>query len=502
VYIQTRFSVIYSKLQERGINMINGVKWKSEMEVLNNEEIMAIHEASLYILEKTGILMPLDDAKYDRLEELGVKVGREKQKVYFPPQVIEEALKKAPSTYTLYARNPENDLPLDGTTGYLTLDGCGNQIIDLDTGELCSSSKKYLGQAVCLADALPQVGFLWPCISAQDCNPKIQPLHELQAMLINSAKHAQAMTAVDPLNAKGSVEIAAAVVGGKENLRKRPIISNFQCSISPLSYDGHGLEAALIFAEAGVPTGFMNMQIGCSTAPATLAGNLALGNAEIVAGMAFLQIFCPGAPTFYGSSATMMELRRGGVTCGGPEDFLLQAASAQMAHFYGVPANVGTFATGAKASDWHAGVENAISGSVSMFSKVDMMSGAGLINGARIFSFAQCMMDCEIYEIVRRVTEGIAVSQETLALEVIDRVGSRNHYMVEEHTINHLKEVWQPTVIDRSLYDEWVAKGKPAPDKIAREKAKEILAKHQPLPLDNGNLVEEIIKEYEKMVKP
>jgi trimethylamine--corrinoid protein Co-methyltransferase len=99
---------------------------------------------------------------------------------------------------------------------------------------------------------------------------------------------------------------------------------------------------------------------------------------------------------------------------------------------------------------------------------------------------------------VRRVTQGILVNKETLALDVIDRVGSRNHYMVEEHTINHLKEVWQPTVIDRSLYDEWVAKGKPSPDKIAREKAKEILAKHQPLPLENEDLVKEIIAEYEK----
>jgi trimethylamine--corrinoid protein Co-methyltransferase len=479
--------------------MINAVHWKSEMEVLTPQEMAAIHEASLHILWYTGILMPLDEDKYDRLQDLGVKVDREKQKVYFPPQIVEEALKKAPQKYTLYARNPENDLPLDGTKGYLTLDGCGNQIIDPDTGELKASSKEYLGQAVRLADALPQVGFLWPCISAQDCNPKIQPLHELQAMLVNSSKHVQAMTAVDPLNAKGTVEIAAAVAGGRENLRKRPIISNFQCSISPLSYDGHGLEAALIFAEAGVPTGFMNMQIGCSTAPATLAGNLALGNAEIVAGMAFLQIFCPGTPTFYGSCATMMELRRGGVTCGGPEDFLLQAASAQMAHFYDVPANVGTFATGAKASDWHAGVENAVSGAVSMFSKADMMCGTGLIYGARIFSFEQCLMDCEIYEIVRRVTQGILVNPETLALDVIDRVGSRNHYLVEEHTINYLREVWQPTVIDRSLYDEWVAKGKPAPDKIAREKAKEILAKHRPEPLENEDLVAEIIREYEKM---
>lgn len=471
------------------------------MEVLTTKEINTVHEASLHILEKTGILMPLDNPRYDRLQDLGAKVDRENKRVYFPPNVIEDALKKAPSNYTLCARDPENDLPLDGEHGYLTLDGCGNQVIDIDTGDVCLSSKESLGNAIRLADFLPQIAFLWPCISAQDCNPRIQPLHELHAMLLNSSKHIQAMTAVDPVNAHGTVEIAAAVVGGKENLKNRPIISNFQCSISPLSYDGHGLEAALIFAEAGVPTGFMIMPIGCATAPATLAGEIALGNAEIIAGMAFLQIMCPGTPTFYGSCATMMELKRGGVTCGGPEDFILQAAAAQMAHFYQVPANIGTFATGAKASDWHAGVENSISGAVSMFSKADMMCGAGLINGASTFSFEQCVMDCEIYEILRRVTQGCDVSPETLALEVIDQVGPGNHYMVEEHTVKHLREVWQPTVIDRSLYDEWVIKGKPSPEQIAREKAKEILAKHQPMKLQNAQIVQEIINEYEKKTK-
>ena len=478
--------------------MINAVRWKSTMEILTPEEINAIHEASLHILETTGIVMPLADAKYDYLVELGCKVNREKKRVFFSPNVIEDALKKAPSSYALFARNPENDLFLDGAHGYLTLDGCGNQVIDIDTGEVRASSKESLGQAIKLADFLPQIAFLWPCVSAQDCNPRLQPLHELHAMLLNSSKHIQAMTAVDPLNAQGTVDIAAAVVGGRENLKKSPIISNFQCSISPLSYDGHGLEAAAIFAEAGVPTGFMIMPIGCSTAPATLAGEIALGNAEIIAGMAFLQIFYPGTPTFYGSCATMMELKRGGVTCGGPEDFILQGAGAQMAHFYKVPANIGTFATGAKASDWHAGVENSISGAVSMFSKSDMMCGAGLINGARIFSFEQCVMDCEIYEVLRRVAQGCDINPETLALEVIHKVGPQNHYMVEEHTLKHIRDVWQPAVMDRSLYDEWAARGKPSPDQIARDRAKEILAQHQPMELQNAQSVKEIIAEYEK----
>lgn len=228
------------------------------------------------------------------------------------------------------------------------------------------------------------------------------------------------------------------------------------------------------------------MQIGCSTAPATLAGNLAQGTAEILAGIVFLQAAYPGAPTFYGSCATVMELKSGGVACGGPEDFFLQAASAQMARFYRLPSNIGTFAAGAKAPNWHAGVENAVSGASSIFAGADMMCGAGLLNGARIFSFEQLLMDCEIFEIIRRTAAGIEITEETLALDTIHQVGSHNHYMAEPHTLAHLRELWQPFVIDRSPYEKWVFEGKRETLETAREKALWILKQHRPEPLEQG----------------
>jgi len=303
------------------------------------------------------------------------------------------------------------------------------------------------------------------------------------------------MTAVDPAAARGSVEIAAAVAGGREALRQRPIISNFQCSISPLAYDPEGLEAAMVFADAGIPTGFLTMQIGCSTAPATLAGSLAQANAEVLAGIVFLQLYRPGTPTFYGSCATVMELRTGAVCCGGPEDFLLQAMSAQMARYYGLPSNVGTFATGAKASNWHAGAENAISGTVSAFAGADMMCGAGLLAGAVIFSFEQLLLDCEIYEMIRQTVGGIEVNAETLALDTIARVGSEDHFMVEPHTVEHMRELWQPTVINRSPYGKWQAEGCREAEENARERAKWILNNHRSSALDNR-----LIKEIEQII--
>ncbi len=479
--------------------MIKPVQLKTRLALLTEEEVRAIHEASLWIMERTGLSMPLSPERQAQAQDLGLTIDPTTNRVRFPPQVVETALRQVPAGYILAARNPANDLLLDGHHGYLTLDGSGTDVLDVDTGEVRAATKGDLAQAVRLADALPQIAFLWPAVSAADCPAKVQPLHELEVMLSCSSKHIQAMTAVDPLNARGTVEIAAEVAGGREALRRRPIVSNFQCSLSPLAYDGKALEAAFIFAEAGIPTGFMDMTIGCSTAPATLAGNAAMANAEILAGVVLLELFYPGAPTFYGSCATMMELRRGGVTCGGPEDFLLQAAGCQMAHFYGLPANIGTFATGAKSSDWHAGVENAVSGAISQLAGADMMCGAGLLNGARIFSPVQLLLDCEIYDMLRAVTQGFPVNAETLALEVINTVGPRSHFLTEEHTLAHVREVWQPALIDRTPWDDWVKQGRPAAADRARAKAHQILAGHQPEPLPNTERIAEIIAAYARM---
>lgn len=463
---------------------IKPIVFKIKLDLLDREEVEAIDRASRHILNTVGVKMPLP-AALEIMEEAGAKVDHNRGLVFFPPELVDRALEKAPARFTLCARDPLNDLPLDGNHGYLTLDGCGLQVLDLQSGILRKSSLKDLEQATLVADYLEQIAFLWPVISAQDCPQAKQPLFELAAQLGQSTKHVQAMTAVNPGAARWSVEIASAVAGGREALRQRPIISNFQCSISPLAYDPEGLAAAMIFAAAGIPTGFLTMQIGCSTAPATIAGSLAQANAEILAGIVFLQTYQPGTPTFYGSCATVMELRTGAVCCGGPEDFILQALTAQMARHYRLPSNVGTFATGAKAANWHAGVENAISGTVSAFAGADMMCGAGLLAGAVIFSFEQLLLDCEIYEIIRRTAGGITVDAETLALETIARVGADDHFMVEPHTFKHMRELWQPMVINRSPYGKWQAEGCREAEQNAREKALWILDNHQPVPLED-----------------
>ena len=201
-----------------------------------------------------------------------------------------------------------------------------------------------------------------------------------------------------------------------------------QCSAPPLGHDGGSLDAALVGAEAGLPVGFMTMAACLTTGPATLAGTLLVGNAEVIAATALIQLAYPGAPVFYAAAQTASDLRSGAYTGGGPEDFLFGAATNVLADFYNIPLSMGSFATGAKQPDWQAGVENSLSTFMASVVMSDMLLGVGLLHGSRIWSYAQMLLDCEIFSIIHKMMQGIVVDEETLALDAIRAAGSRRQF--------------------------------------------------------------------------
>ena len=450
---------------------------------LSPEGLARMHAAGLRILEETGVAVGSASVR-DRMAGAGAHVDGDR--VRLPAGLVEAALSVAPHTYTLAAREPAWDLPLDGEHGYLSVDGSAAEILDLETGIRRSSTEVDLAQVTRLADALPEISFLWQGVKAGDRPVPVLPLHELRTQLANSGKHVQLMTAVTPLAARGAVEMARAVTGGADALRARPILSSFQVSLSPLQFEGDALEAALVYADAGVPAGFVVMAIGCATAPATPAGVLAQSNAEVLAGVTILETLAPGSPTFYGACSSTMDLRSGLITCGGPEDLLYQAAFAQLARHYRLPSSVGTFAPGAKSSDWQAGLENGLSGLMSLFAGADMLSGAGLLFAARVFALEEMVLDAEIFGLIRHLGGGLAVDDETLAVKVIDEVGPSGNFLAEHHTVAHMRELWQPRLFDRGTWEDWETQGRPSPRDRARERARSLLATHVPAPLADG----------------
>ena len=194
--------------------MIVSARSERSLSVLSADEVRAIHDASLRVLSETGVTMPLAPQHQAQARDVGLLVDSETQRVRFPPHIVTPALARAPSSYTLCARNPEDDLLLDGSRSYLTLDGNAVQLIDLETGELRSSTRADLESAVRLADALGPISILCPALSASDCAPRMQPVVETATLLTGSSKHALAMTVVDPVSAEAAVQMAAEIAGG------------------------------------------------------------------------------------------------------------------------------------------------------------------------------------------------------------------------------------------------------------------------------------------------
>jgi trimethylamine--corrinoid protein Co-methyltransferase len=356
-------------------------------------------------------------------------------------------------------------------------------VIDLLTNERRRSCLQDVAEIARVADYLEEVAFHWVAVSAQDYPAETRSLHELRVIWENSTKHVQTESVYSEPEARAAVEMATVIAGGREALRKRPQLSLTQCTVSPLAQDGGSLDAALVAAEAGVPVGFMTMASSGSTAPATLAGNLIVGNAEVLSALAFLELAHPGAPVFYAAAQTAMDLRTGGYTGGGPEDFLFGAAANLLADFYNVPLSMGSFATGGKEPNWQAGIENSLSTFMACAVMSDMLLGVGLLHGSRIWSYEQMQMDCEIFDIMYRMMPGIAVNDDTLALEVIRAAGPGGNFLAQKHTKTHGRELWRPKFMDRRPYNEWEEKRDGARD-WARAEAQRILSTHRPEPLD------------------
>jgi trimethylamine--corrinoid protein Co-methyltransferase len=455
---------------------------KLKLEILNPKDVERIHDATLEIIEKTGVRFPSKKA-LQIWEKNGAWVDHETMIVRAPKKLIEDAIKQCPPSFVLGARDNDQDLPLDGNHVYLGTDGCGVQLLDLYTGEIRRTTLRDVADIAKIADATEEIAFHWVPVSAQDCPTESRGLHELQAVWENSTKHVQTESIYNTDEAIAAVEMAKLIAGDSKTLRKRSPLSIMQCTAPPLGHDGGSLDAALIVSEAGIPVGFMTMTSCLTTAPATMAGNLVVGNAEVISAAALIQLASPGAPFFYAAAQTASDLRTGAYTGGGPEDFLFGASTNVLADFYNIPLSMGSFATGAKEPNWQAGIDNSLSTLMASIVMSDMLLGAGLLHGSRIWSYEQMMMDCEIFDIIYRMMQGIIVNDETLALETIHKVGPHGNFLTQKHTCKHMRDIWIPKYMDRRPYEVWLEQGD-GPREWAKSHAIDLYENHQPGLLD------------------
>jgi trimethylamine---corrinoid protein Co-methyltransferase len=465
--------------------------------VLSPEEVRRIHETSLDLLETVGVMFHSRRA-LDVLAEHGAEVDYETTVARVPAAAVEKALTTLPREFTLGGRSPEFDLPLDGEHAYLTVDGCAVRVRDAD-GSVRPSTKADVAAAAKVAQGLDDISATAAIVSAQDRLEQARVLHEFDACVRNSAKHTIVVSMKEDWEARSLIRMAEAVQGGSAELAARPLFSCILCTVSPLHQERFGMDLAFTLAEAGIPFMLYPMPILGATAPVTPAGTAVVNNTEILAAIVAVQLGVPGAKIIHAGGPTALDMRSGSYFAAVPESILLRAVQAQMADFYGLPAGLGYGGTKAKAPEPQSAWENTLTMAMEFFSGADFIFGAGLLDGSQIHALEQLVIDDEVFGMVGRLLQGVTVDDEHLALDLIRRLGFRGDYLFENHTREHVRDLWRARLGETGTRESWVAAGSPTTVEKARARVDELLAADPVgLPDDLGREFDAIIAAAER----
>ena len=310
--------------------------------ILSRSDLDALHEATLNLMEDYGVCI-FGKRAQEILIGAGCKLNKETNQVMFPRNLVNDCINSAPAEYTLYGRDPEDasrNIKFGGDNVTFTTFGTGIVIIDPYTGERRETTLQDVANVARFADAIPEVDTITIPVAAQDVSEEIKELYEAEALFTNSTKHIIQDTDGGP-NTKKVIEIAAAIAGGYDALRERPILSLGACPNSPLEIHENATEQIIEAALAGVPMDILSMGLCGGTTPVTLAGTLLVTNCEILAGIVLAQVVSKGAPVYYGSSTSIMDLKLATSPVGAPEHAMVGAAVAEIGHYYKIPTVAG-----------------------------------------------------------------------------------------------------------------------------------------------------------------
>jgi len=465
------------------------------MNPLTKEEEDTVHSESVRILEEIGIKVTSQEV-LSLLKDSGATVDMKTQLVKITEDLVKEAIAKAPKEFSMSARDKAKDVRLPAATVQGVNDGQPTEVWDMQTQSRRKSTMQDLVDITLVCDAMPEVDLYWPEVVATDLPAEVSNVHEYAASAVFTGKHVQ-HGAGSVEDAQALIDIGAAIVGSEEELRKRPIVSITHTPITPLRYEGGDVDAAVVFARAGLPVVHLSMAISGSVCPVTLAGTIALVNAENLAGFFISQSAAKGAPVLYSSESGPMDMRTGVFLSGSTEGSLINAAGCQMARRYRIPSQVGGTAASGTVPGYEVGYQKAISGLLPALAGADQVVGIGGFDRSGCESVEQVVMDCELWRNVLRACRGVRMDKDTLAFDAIARVGPGGYFMKDIHTLRHFKsEILLPKVAMRPAPPG--AKEEPMRE-AARTEVKRILAEHRPAPLDKSVVqsVKEVLAKHD-----
>ena len=466
-----------------------------KFEVLSEDDIERIDQATMEILKSTGVAI-YERQSRELLRDRGADVDESRSIARIPERVIRESLDEAPSRFKLAARNPRRSIELGAGRTYFTNSATGIKVLDHVTGKIRESVLSDIPVFTRVADALENIHFYGPTVVAHDVKGRFHFLSEVLSAIENTTKHVAHESQGTDMT-KQFVRVAQIVAGGEDELRKNPVVSAGGCPVSPLQFDKANTEAMLEFARAGMPFDVLSMAMGGGTSPITLAGELAVINAEVLAGIALCELVNPGCPVIYGSVASTMDMRTGVLALGAPERAVLNAAVVQMARHYGIPSEVGGISTDGKLPGDQTMFEKTMTGLPSVLAGADIVFGPAVLSSATTYSVEQLVIDDEIAGALTRIRDGMIVDDESLAVALTNKIGPGGSFLGTKHTLEHLrKDIWFPQLADRNIADNWMKLGAKDMRARAREKVLQILSEHevQPLEKEQKKDIEQVLK--------
>ncbi|WP_457553546.1 trimethylamine methyltransferase family protein [Desulfobacula sp.] len=465
---------------------------RPRLTVLNSSQKTEIHLAVLEVLERTGVKMTHPKA-LEILAGAGAKV--DKNRVRIPSWMVEDAIRKAPSRLVLGNRNGERSVFLEGDRSFYGPSLDCMEYLDPDTNKRMNFTTDHCRVTASLTDSLPNFDWSMVIGMASDVPPEISDRVIARQALTHCQKPLVFCTHTVE-NEKDVLEMALLVCGGRKNFDRAPTIVHYSEPISPLTYYDPAVDKILFSVANGIPLiNFSAPQLGGSS-PASFAGTIVQGCAESLSGLVLGQNAKPGASMIFGSQTTIMDMRTTIFSYGAPEMALMISAMAEMAQYYELPFFGTAGSTDAKFNDPQAGIE------ATFQTLTAGLVGSSLVHDCSswmdhgsLVSPAYMVMVNEILHMVNQYMKGIEVSEDTMAVDLIDKVGPGGNFLSEKHTMDNFRNVWYSDLFDRSIYSLWEKAGSKNFNDRLREKTLKAM-EHRTEPLSS-----EIIKELDKMQK-
>ena len=451
----------------------------------NGAEVDKINEAVISLLEKGGVKVYTRTGR-NAFREAGANVNESDYLVRIPRSMIEDAIDSAPSKVVLCGRNPVNDCVLEGSNVYLGTGGTAINVLDMQTGKQRPSTNEDVRQMARLMDALQNISIFTINVFCNDVADKDDiDVNRFYSAITNTSKHVMGGV-YSRKGLQDVVELAALIAGGMDRLRKRPFVSFITLIISPFKIDDIYGEFTCYLAKEGLPVVVPTEPLCGTTSPVTMAANVVMQTAETLSGVVLTQLINPGAPVICGSVGSITDLRTMGHLSGPIERGMLNAGVSQMAQYYKLPYYSTAGMTDSKVVDAQTGYESG------MMNLLVAMSGANYIHDAAglmefdlTASYEKLVIDDEIIARCLRVLRGIEVTDETIALDLMLKVGPGGDYLSEEHTVKHMRsEFVSNTVSDLEHREQWEAEGSKDTFTRAHEVATKLLTEHKPMPID------------------